>query len=84
MENFDPEKVIRYDWNDKGIYSKDAAWDIMANEALVNVVQLVDAEDYDKLLALYRDKVNDVNVLANALADNQMTLTERYGSIEIK
>lgn len=55
MENFEPEKVIRYDWDDEGIYSKDAAWD----EALVSVVQLVDAEDYDKLLALYRGAVDN-------------------------
>ncbi len=45
--SFDPEKVKRYDVDDKGLYDPSTGDDITGGE-------LVWADDYDRLLELYR------------------------------
>ena len=62
--SFDPENVERFDY----------CWDVNGVEKIVGPWQnCVAAEDYDKLLQLYR-----------ALLPEQITIEEKYGSIEVK
>ena len=72
--NFDPDTVERFAWDDKGLY-RVAYREMYPHDQAPNATdinEVVKRSDYDKLLALYR------------ALQPQMTLAEKYGTVEIK